>query len=84
MADAVKRVQLSDDQVETIAGGAINYYATRDAGSYLWSTDDPDTKYAFDYKNFTKIKIVAESMCQGKDDPTIIGTLLSYNLISPM
>lgn len=84
MSENLERVQLSDEIVETVAGGKVVYRANRNGGSYLWSKPNPDVKYAFDFDNLTEIVLYLHGEAVGQDDQVTINYLLSKHLITPM
>ena len=79
MADNFERVQLEDDQVQTIAGGTLQYLATK-TEKKLWSDEDPNTVYTFN-KAIDIVKYLAVNALEDKPDSEQIAALLGAGLI---
>lgn len=54
MSNNEKRIQLSDEEVEQVAGGNVKYKCTTEE-RYAWGTHNPDVKYGF----YSKSKMIA-------------------------
>lgn len=54
MAEDIKRVALNDEEIEAVAGGAVNYTCT-ETNRYCWGEHTPDVRYGF----YSKSKMLA-------------------------
>jgi hypothetical protein len=88
MSEKLERVQLSDDQVEKVAGGEFGFYSVRGESKYMESEFLPGKRFylagngeAAQRETFKKVQRYLVSSCQGLTDAQAAEALKKLGLV---
>lgn len=81
MAQEFERIQLEDGQEELVTGGRLKYISDTQAGHFVYSRENPDVKYTFNFDDMIEIRKIELSEMYGQPDEKILATAEARNLI---
>lgn len=84
MSENSKRILIDEETVEKIAGGRFCYDGQGEYGiHYMWSDENPDAVYAFEFSKMPQIGKTLGKECYNMSDADALNYLVGKGLITP-